>query len=239
MRKVGILALVFVVGLAGSALAQTRSFVLSSPSNSWGNYRLPGSTLNVVGKFNKNAAPAQPIAWNTSGTIEYTFYMTGMVLDTYVVGSGSVGDSSYYGAGGTISIYEGTPVNASLGTSPPNASSPSTFTDGTLILTGNIDNLVLILRDAPGNGTSGGPDSIGEARLSVTFTGGTRFDELVANCAAGGWNGWSSNTVIATNYFGTVPAGYNFRWSGELLKNPCPPISTEERTWGAIKGLYR
>jgi hypothetical protein len=230
--KKGILALVLTMVMAGNALAQTRIFILSNPSASWGNLRQVGSSLDVVGKFNKNSAPAQPIAWNTSATVEYTFHMTGMVLDQYLQGSGAGNDSSRYGAGGTISIYEGTPVNAALGVNPPNATSPSTFTDGTLVLTGTINDLLVTLKDAAGTN----PDSTGTARGSVTFTGGSKYGELVANCRA---DGWTFNVAVSTQFSGTLPAGYNLRWSGELLKNDCPPVSTEPTTWGSVKGLFQ
>lgn len=232
MKKVGILALVLTMGLTGSAFAQTRIFVLSNPAASWGNLRQVGSSLDVVGRLNKNAAPAQPIAWNAGATVEYTIHMSGMVLDAYLQGSGAGNDSSRYGAGGTINIYEGTPVNSALGTNPPNATSPSTFTDGTLILTGTINDLFVTLKDAAGTN----PDSTGTVRGDVTFTGGTKYGELVANCRA---DGWTFNTAVSTQFSGTLPAGYNLRWSSELLKNTCPVVSTEPSTWGAVKGLFQ
>jgi hypothetical protein len=234
MRRIGILALVFTIGLAGSALAQTKIFLLTNPSNSWGTLSQVGGSLDVIGKFNKQtSAPAdRPIAWNTSSSFEYTFHMTGMTLDAYIVGSTSADyDSSKYGAGGTISIYEGTPANAtSVGTNPPNAET-ATFTDGTVVLSGVINDLNVMKRDATGSG----PDSTGEARGSVTFTGGTRLSELTASCTP---VNWVFNVAVGTNFFGSVPAGYNLRWSGELLKNPCPPTATEPKSWGLIKALY-
>ena len=233
MRKVGILALVFAMGLAGNAFAQTKVFILTSPSQSWGTLSTLGGSLDVVGKFNKNSLPAQPIAWNTSSTIEYTFYMTGMTLDSFVPGSGGTYDSSYYGAGGTISIYEGTPVNASVGVgAPPNALSPSSFTDGgPLILSGVVNDLNVMRR-----ANSPGPQYVGEARGSVTFTGGTRLSELCGTSTTS----WVFNAALfGGTSSGITGTGYNLRWSSEFLKLVCPPISTEPSTWGYIKGLYR
>ncbi len=234
MKKAVILALVLTMGLTGNAIAQTKIFLLTSPSQSWGTLTTVGGSLDVVGKFNKNSlAAGQPLAWNTSSTIEYTFYMTGMTLDLWVDGAVGTYDSSYYGAGGTISIYEGTPVNASLGaTAPPNATSPSTFTDvAPAILTGIVNDLKVMRRE-----NSPGPQYIGEARGSVTFTGGTRLTDICGTSEPS----WIFNTVVsAGTSSGISGTGYNLRWSGELLKRVCPPIATEEKTWGSIKTLYR
>lgn len=234
MKKAGILALVLTMGLAGNALAQTKIFLLTSPSQSWGTLSTVGGSLDVVGKLNKQtSAPAdRPIAWNTSSTVEYTFYMTGMTLDSFVPLGASVYDSSYYGAGGTIVVYEGTPVNASVGSGTvPNASSPSTFTDGLAVLSGVVNDLKVMRRP-----NSPGPQYVGEVRGSVTFTGGTRLSEL---CGTSSTN-WIFNTAIfGGTGSGISGTGYNLRWSGELLKLVCPPIATEEKTWGSIKTLYR
>jgi hypothetical protein len=231
MRNAGILALVLTMGLAGNAVAQTKVFLISgTTAQSWGPYGTVGGSLDLVGKFNKNAVPAQPIAWNTSSTIEYTFYMTGMTLDSFVPGSGGSYDSSYYGAGGTISIYEGTPVNGALGTNPPNATSPSTYVDGTLILSGVVDDLKIMRR-----ANSPGPQYVGEARGSVRFTGGSRLSELCGDANSS----WTFNPALFGGTSSGTVAGYSLRWSQELLKLVCPPVANEEKTWGAIKGLYR
>lgn len=234
MRRIGILALVFTIGLAGSALAQTKIFLLTNPSNSWGTLSQVGGNLDVIGKFSKQtSAPAdRPIAWNTSSAYEYTFHMTGMTLDSYTIGSTSADyDSSKYGAGGTITIFEdGSADASSVGTNPPNAQT-ATFMDGTVILTGVINDLNVMKKDAP----TTSPDSTGEARGSVTFTGGTRYSELTASCTP---LNWVFNVAVQGKYGSFTPAGFNLRWSGELLKNPCPPTASENKSWGLIKALY-
>lgn len=235
MRKTGFLALILTVGIATSAFGQTKAFVLTF-GNSYGNLSTPGSSLDVVGLITKTTTSAAPIAFNTATSYEYTFHMTGMTLDAAVFNAGAT-DSFYYGAGGTIGIYEHSPKNSDRPpvASPPNATVPGEFNDGTLILSGSIDNLLLTRRD----GAASSPDSVGEARGQVTFTGGTRLAELTGGCN-GNAVGWFFNVALSADWTTSfIPAGYNLYWAGELLKNTCPPTSTEPTTWGTIKGLYR
>jgi hypothetical protein len=235
MRKTGFLALILTMGLASSAFGQTKAFVLEF-GNSWGNLTTPGSSHDVVGRITKTTGSAAPIAFDMTTSYEYTFHMTGMTLDAAVFNAGAT-DSFYFGAGGTIGIYEHSPKNSARppAASPPNGTVPGTFTDGTLILSGSVDNLLLTRRD----GASSSPDSVGEARGEVTFNGGTRLGELTSNCN-GNALGWFFNVALSADWTTSfIPVGYNFYWAGELLKNTCPPTSTEPSTWGSIKGLYR
>ena len=234
MRKTGLLVLILTMGLAASAFGQTRAFVLEF-GNSWGNLSVPGSALDVVGRITKTTGSAAPIIYDTNTNTEYTFYMTGMALDAAVFNPGAT-DSFYYGGGGTVGIYEHNPKNSARppAASPPNGTVPSTFSDGTLILSGTVDNLLLTRRKA----ATSSPDSVGEARGAVTFTGGTRLSDLRANCRA---DNWIFNVALSARWTTTfIPVGYNLYWSGELLKNTCPPpTGTESKTWGSIKGLYQ
>ena len=235
MRRTGFFAIILTVGLAANAFGQTKAFVLTF-GNSWGNMAVPGSSLDVVGLITKTTTSAAPIAFNLTSTYEYTFHMTGMTLDAAVFNAGAT-DSFYYGAGGTVGIYEHSPKNSARppAASPVNGTVPSTFNDGTLILSGTVDNLLLTRRD----GASASPDSVGEARGQVTFTGGSRLSELKNNCN-GNAIGWFFNVALSADWTTAfIPVGYNLYWAGELLKNTCPPTANEPTTWGSIKGLYR
>ena len=235
MRKVGltVLILVMAMSLAGTAFGQTRAFVLEF-GNSWGNLVVPGSAHDVIGRITKTTGSGAPILFDPNTNTEYTFYMTGMTLDAAKFTAGGT-DSFFFGAGGTVGIYEQNPKNSDRPpqANPPNAFVPAEFSDGTLILTGQVQDLLLTRRD----GSSSNPDSVGEARGLVSFTGGTRLAELIANCRA---DGWIFNVALSahwTTFF--IPLGYNLYWSGELLKNSCPPVATEPTTWGRVKGLYQ
>jgi hypothetical protein len=235
MRKVGltVLILAMAMGLAGTAFGQTRAFVLEF-GNSWGNLATPGSSLDVVGRITKTTGSGAPILFDPDANTEYTFHLTGMTLDLAKFTPGGT-DSFFFGAGGTVGIYEHNPKNSDRPpqASPPNAFVPGEFNDGTLILSGPVLDLLLTKRD----GASSSPDSVGEARGTVNFTGGSRLAELVANCRA---DGWIFNVALSadwTTFF--IPLGYNLYWSGELLKNTCPPVSNEPTTWGRVKGLYQ
>lgn len=232
MRKVGLLVLILAMGLAANAFGQTRAFIIEF-GNSWGNLSTPGSALDVIGRITKTTGSAAPFVFDTDTNTEYTFHMTGMVLDAVVFTPGG-SDSFLYGAGGTVSIYEHNPKNSDRPpqANPPNAFVPGEFNDGTLALVGNVVDLLLTKRD----GASSSPDSVGEARGVVNFTGGSRFAELVSNCRA---DGWIFNVALSadwTTFF--IPLGYNLYWSGELLKNSCPPTANESSTWGRVKSLY-
>lgn len=213
-------ALVVAAGVAGTALAQpcdpgSRQFILEF-GNSWGhNTQNPsaGSALEVVGRINKTTPsnPGRPLNYNTASTSEYTFHITGVDLDQFVNNGTAVPDSFRYGSGGTITVYYDTSKDAPRPPpiNPPNATVPALFIDGVPILVGTIDNLLITFRD--GAGTN--PDSIGEIRGNVTFTGGDSLSALISPI-------WVWNATSADGSFN--PAGYNFLWGGEL-KNDCIP----------------
>ena len=110
----------------------------------------------------------------------------------------------------SVSIYEDN-------TTPADYANPGTFTDGTLVLSGVIQNM------------------IGEHTVYwgvVVFTGGTGIGNLNSQCSGG----LVGNDFI--NFFiGTPPAGYQESYDIQWI---CPEATdVQETTWGAVKGLYR
>jgi len=214
-------AVVLASGIAGAALAQpcdpgSKQFILEF-GNSWGHDTqnpAAGSPLEVVGRINKTTAqnPGRPMNYDMASTSEYTFHITGVNLDQFVNNGTAVPDSFLYGTGGTITVYYDTSKDAPRPptANPPNASVPALFIDGTPILVGTIDDLLITFRD----GASTNPDSVGEIRGNVTFTGGDSLGVLIAPI-------WVWNAVSQDGSFN--PAGYNFHWTGEL-KNDCIPV---------------
>lgn len=224
MRTVTGLALVLVMGVAGGASSQTcvpgdDKFTLQF-GNSWGHSTqgaAAGEALEVIGRINKTQAnQGAPIVYDLATTTEYTFHIAGVDVDLFTEGGASP-DSFIYGGGGTITIYEDLSLDAPRPptANPPNGDVPSLFTDGTAILVGSIDELLIDFRN--GSQTSPPfPDSTGVVRGKVTFTGGTRVGELISPI-------WVWNAAVFDNAgSGPVPAGYNWYWSGEL-KNDCLP----------------
>lgn len=111
-------------------------------------------------------------------------------------------------AGGTAAIYSNT----------------STFTDGTLILSGVVQNMI--------------GEHVNEFGLpwSVTgvivFTGGADLGNLATQCAGG----LVMNDFINFT-FGTPPAGFEEAYDAEWK---CPDsVSLEPTNWGRVKDLYR
>ncbi|MFN0150981.1 MAG: hypothetical protein ACKVU1_09780 [bacterium] len=236
MKVSFVIALCVALGVPGPTVAQevcdpgSRQFKIEF-GNSWGHATqgpAAGSPLDVVGRLTKTQ-PNQgaPILFDQSPASEYTFHITGVDLDAFI---DSDPDTFMYGGGGTITIYYDTSKDAPRPptASPPNGNVPSLFTDGSPILVGTIDDLLINFSDAGG----AGPDSTGEIRGSVTFVSGDSLGALVSPF-------WVWNATVSSNFFFSVPTGYNWLWSGEL-KNDCPPPNpVEATTWGNIKGLYR
>jgi hypothetical protein len=221
MRLASVFAIVLTLGMVGSAFAQpgcdpgSKQFLVGTGSYSFGHGTqnpAVGSPLSVVGKLNKSTVqnPGRPINYDMATTSEYTFYISGVDLDQFVDNGTAVPDSFRYGAGGTIAIYYDTSADApnSPPINPPNGTVPSAYIDGSLILVGSIDDLLVTYRD----NAVVFPDSVGEIRGNVTFTGGDSLGVLVSNI-------WVWNATVDD---ATVPNGFNWRWSGEL-KNDCVP----------------
>jgi hypothetical protein len=123
---------------------------------------------------------------------------------------------------GSVNIYEDTTPDA-------NFANVGSFTDGTLILTGQVNNMI---------GTriniNGLPWSIsGE----ITMTGGAGYGDLIA-CSAG----LIMNDFIAWQQpngqpLPGIPAGYKESYDVEWKCEDT--VSVEPNTWGRVKGLYR
>jgi hypothetical protein len=152
---------------------------------------------------------------------EYTAVMNLVVL-SYL---GGFNQAVFFKPAGTVAIYEDTTPDADYANS-------ATFTDGTLILTGQANNV---------GGTriniAGLPWSVsGE----ITLLGGSGFGNLIG-CAAGGQS-LSMNDYIAWELpNGTplpgIPTGYKEEYDAEWKCLDTTPI--QETTWGGVKGLYR
>lgn len=193
-----------------------------------------GSQLTVVGFVNLFCAPlADQDA--TDPSKEYTFIWNAMSAGT--VGpspfgiSGSKWDTDYMN--GTFTIYMGSPRNAptaaTLPPSPPNATVPITFTDGTAILTGTFNNPlhVTVTKGSTGNYS-------GSFNGTYQFTGGTLFGR-VGN-APSNVNGLWCPAGSGSGHC-TMPAGYSAHPNGKWDSPSSTPANVT--TWGSIQALYR
>lgn len=217
MKKVTTLAMALLVACAGSALAQEQILHLSGhsweddgagtfpPSN-------PGDMFNAVGLLNDIE---EPLVWDTAN-YSYTFHVRDLVSAGGAV-FGTTHVVSY--AGGLFTIHvDYLPSNHAYGTNPPNATSPSTFTDGiSTYLDGYFTDFTLTYNTATQSGSFSGV---------LNFTGGDVYPLLTAT------EGWTFGANIA----GFSPTGYDLEINGDVYLQV---VSTEEQSWGNVKNLYR
>jgi hypothetical protein len=151
-------------------------------------------------------------------TNEYTFYFQSTIQSISV---GPVTTTISY-ADASFAIYEDPSKNGDYGVNPPNGTSPSTFQDGTPILTGTLSNVTRI------DYNLGFPEPTIVA--DCTFTGGTKLSELIQG------NNWTLHGGISSNPLAGIPTGYQQSWSLKIVFSG--PLPVEEYTWGGIKALY-
>lgn len=180
------------------------------------------SEMKIVGTISAFGPPLDFLNANMPAT-EYTFYVSGLISN------GTTPIVPFYittYTGGTIQIYEDATPDAVFDPNPPNANVPSTFTDGTLILSGNLSNF-----NTQTNTIT--PHNTGNAEGNITWTGGSLIAYVGGDtpCPAiltGGLT-WLPGPLL--------PAGYLFRHDGKI-DHECP-TPTQPSTWGRIKSLYR
>lgn len=224
-----ICALVSSLALAAPAFASDPDILLIGftgfdyqDPNPSGTYLDVGEGYKVVG-FLTSAGPL--IApWIDTSTYEYTFHTYDLTVTSrffsapfLTVVFGNNGRGRYYAddysAGGFTA--------ATYGTNPPNATSPSTFIDGSMRLGGDIDNFVLVYNYGTNSGNFSGDMTLDEGPDLIYIPSGQR----------GGW----TLAGLATNP--TVPAGYDHQVDGECRIPGKSPAT--HKTWGAVKALYR
>ncbi|HKQ57574.1 MAG TPA: hypothetical protein VJY35_06875 [Candidatus Eisenbacteria bacterium] len=183
----------------------------------------PGGQLNVVGTISAFGGPLADLNANIPAR-EYTLHITGLTSGgTTVI---PVGTNNFYftpyTSVGTIDIYEDLTPDADFGINPPNGTAPSTFTDGTVILTGTVSGFFWQANDFSGF-------SSGNSEGDITWTGGTRFNDVnpCPSLFTGGLT-WLPSLLID---------GYLFRHDGKIDLE-CP-TGTRNTTWGRMKSLYR
>jgi len=188
-----------------------------------------GAVLTWVGKIDNFITPLDVLA--DFNTYEYTFVFKDMVSRGSVVITPGVRIDTYYD-GGTFEIYQDAAKNAAYGTNPPNAVSPATFVDGTLILSGTLRNgadaMYVTNRKT-------GPFWAGTYALKFDVTGpvGSPFYALLDGCFG------TSGTLWYDGSPASIPTGYKVHVDGHMTVTECRPTGTETSTWGTVKELFR
>jgi hypothetical protein len=231
MKRAALLLFLALSVIAVPAFAQTDVFLLGFAGYDYespnpvpgpdGNYLNIGEGYKALGFVTSFGAYLAPYV-NTAAN-QYTYYYFDLTVQNYAyypeftyleVGFANPGRGRFYEDNSTPALYGG---------NPPNATAPSTFIDGTLILGGHIESLVLNY-DFTAN--QGG------------FTGNIHFDEgsLLAQIPETQRDGWTLSG-LAGRPNPAIPDGYAHQISGEC-RIP-GPVPAAHKTWGALKALYR
>jgi hypothetical protein len=218
MRRVlAVLSLAVVSLTAAMAYGDT---IITYDGNVWEDGGFPpsnvGDELSGVG-FITDVFP--PLTWDTS-LYEYTHYFWGLLsLGESVNGS----EVTVFYTGGEYQIYvdDFSPVGTAgtYGVNPPNATVPSSFTDATAdpnYLHGTFTSFYQVFNTASNDGFWEG---------TLFFDSGSFVSQV----------GTQNAYTFAATIGGFSPEGYAAQGAGSIFLTP---NSTENTSWGAIKGLY-
>lgn len=165
------------------------------------------SSLTMRSVLTNNGVVPTPIVLDFT-TKQYTLVLTGTL-------SSIVGIARNYSAA-TCAIYE----DAIGGGTAADYANPATFTDGTVILSGNFDGFLVRNRFTA---------TLGNFIGKVDFNAGTRLGDMVTAQdwpCGGGW----SRTVSG------IPAGYQENWDGKI---DLAPVGVNNLGWDGVKQLFR
>ena len=190
-----------------------------SPNPNPGTFGEPGSVYNSLGPAPNLFAPLLPDTANN----QYTYYFTN--LNPILVQNFGTFVVINYAPGGLFQVWEDSKVSGTafdFGVNPPNATAPSTFTDGTKFVEGSIDQFQIVLNLATGSGSF---------VAIFTMTGGSQLVNVPANQRTG-WT-FAGTTANELNR----PSGYDHQVDGQIVLHE--PTPAQAKTWGAIKARYR
>lgn len=218
MKKATVFVLTALFALSATAFAGGGEVqLLHMSGNAWEDGGFPpsnpGDEFSAVGILN---AIENPIVWDTS-SYSYTWYVRSLIgVGETVFGSTHIADY----VGGLFTIYvDLLPSNHDYGINPPNATVPSTFSDGiSTYLDGFFTDFTVTFNDATASGSFVG---------TLTFTGGDVFSLLDTT------DGWTFGSNIAD----VSPEGYDVELNGDVYLTIS--VGVEQESWGGIKSLYR
>lgn len=228
MKRLAIAFLValFALGTAGARMADAQlllvdyvGFDYEDPDPDPLQFGEAGSGYVGVGEVPGVFAPLVSDPANN----EYSYLISGLLqTNRQVFGTFLVIDY----APGTLSVYEdsktlGTPLT--YGINPPNATAPSTFIDGTQILTGALTSFRFVFNTANGTGSYEG---------NFEALGGTQIGLIPLNQR----KGWTF--AGATSNSTGIPQGYYHQIDGQVFLDNTP-VPAHPTSWGALKAKYR
>lgn len=178
----------------------------------------PFDVMNIVGVVDA----IDPLFNFDLGAAELTLWVTDLVSTGQVPIGGGVIAITYVGGG--MQLWEDPSMNRDYGMNPPNATAPSTFTDGTLYLGGFFTDLILYFDTNSGTGAFEG---------NVIFNAGTALGSVqgLQN------DGFTFGGVLDINATGgAIPGGYDLQVDGQLELDILLPVANT--SWSRIKSLY-
>ena len=231
-RFIATLAAACVLGGVGLAAAATGPAIDWDPAYTWepgatATNSIAGNEFKLVGTVSSFDGPLGGLNPNDP-VKEYTFYCYGLISQG-TVSQGIPGFTAYTTnySGGTFELYEGPSHNAMFAPNPPNASVPSTFNDGTLLLSGSFTSFIVQSNDFTAF-------DVGNIEGTIDFNGGTLLQLIQGPngqpCPGlfTGGSTWLPSVLIP---------GYVYRHDGKIDLQ-CPTAASTG-TWGRVKSLYR
>lgn len=227
------LVLVVLFGMALPAVAQ-----VEVTFEGYAKYAVPfgggidavGAVMDVYGYSNPPTTLPTPVDMDYVAN-QYTVHVSEMTVATYeeynLAGLHKVVTFN----GGVLRIYQ----DAKAGGTAADFANPATFTDGTLLLEGNVaDGWVMDLSDPFG---MGGFSGAGSGYLD--FVGGAGLTEMNNLGGPDYLTKWTfAGTGISDpTFFVSVPDGYQRIFGIKLFYPGLVP--NDEGSWGEVKNLYR
>jgi hypothetical protein len=166
-----------------------------------------GSAATVYGRIVNGAAVATPLPLDFA-QYEYTIVVTGLIQDT-------TGATSLF-SGGVVAIYQDDATATVWAT-------PSTFSDGTVVLSGTLAAFQRTMLTA----------TLGSGAGLVDWTGGTMLNQL----APADQTGWPFLTAVS-RAVSQVQPGFSERWDGKVEPRE-EVVSSEQRSWSELKAAFR
>jgi hypothetical protein len=166
-----------------------------------------GSAATVYGRIVNGAAVATPLPLDFAN-YEYTIVVTGLIQDT-------TGATSLF-SGGTVTIYQDAAT-------PAVWAMPSSFSDGTVVLSGTLAAFQRTMLTT----------TLGSGAGTVDWTGGTMLNLL----APADQTGWPYLTAVS-RAASQVQPGFSERWDGKVEPRG-EVVSSEQQSWSELKAAFR
>lgn len=172
----------------------------------------PGDELTVL----TTVSTIAPVFGIPAGE-EVTIVLSGLISNGSAP-SGTTTIITY--TGGTLSMYHDPGNDADWGINPPNATAPSTFTNGDLLFQGDFTSFTLFLSAS----------GVGAYEGMLNATGGSALSTVCSDCA------YSFAGVFTEATGAQIPDGYDAQVDGTLEVDET--VSDDESSFGSFKSQF-